>query len=188
MRLWAQRPMSASWPNGATTDARSARLAGPVPDRRQAAGSCGLCRQFRIGNQHLGVPPDGAVQGGAVGWGRRARGGFGGDGAAHAQTVRWLVAGQTLAISVGLAADGANGGATIVAFPDGTLVTTTGGARGNAPSDPGIAIGGDVNVPGQARSGLNGGSAGSFGTYVGGAGGILIGRSPVRRKPWRRRI
>ncbi len=99
-------------------------------------------------------------------------GGSGGDGAGHAQTVRWIMAGQVLQIVVGQVFEGVNGGAATVLFPDSTLVITTGGGRGNGPIQPGTATGGDVNVPGQARSGLNGGSAGSYGLFTGGAGGI----------------
>lgn len=95
----------------------------------------------------------------------------GGDGAAHAQTVRRLRLGEKLEISVGQSFETDDGGPTTVNFPDGTIVITTGGGRSNGPVSPGVATGGDINVPGQPRSGLNGGSAGSYGNFKGGVGG-----------------
>jgi len=132
----------------------------------------GYVANFGVGTNTWVCPKTGRYR--VVQWGGGGCRGAnsGGDGAAHAQTVRWLTTGQSLSITVGEVFEGIEGGAATVLFPDSTLVTTTGGASGNGTSRPGVATGGDVNVPGRPRSGLFGGSAGSYGQFIGGAGGV----------------
>lgn len=99
----------------------------------------------------------------------------GGDGGAHAQTVRWVAAGQSVGLVVGECSRGSNGTTTILTLPDGTTVVTTGGARGAIASAPGVATGGDINVPGGSRSGTTGGPGGTSGLFLGGIGGLATG-------------
>ncbi len=136
------------------------------------AESVGYVANFGGGTNTWVCPKSGRYRVVQWGGGGPRGGGSGGDGAAHAQTVRWLLAGQTLSIAIVEVFEGSEGGAATVIFPDSTQVITTGGATGSAQSKPGVATGGDINVPGQPRSGLFGGSAGSFGQFQGGAGGI----------------
>lgn len=99
----------------------------------------------------------------------------GGDGGAHAQSVRWISIGQSVNLTIGECSRGGSGSATTITLPDGFSVTTTGGARGGVASSPGVATGGDINVPGVPRSGTTGGSGGGFGAFLGGIGGAAAG-------------
>jgi hypothetical protein len=92
---------------------------------------------------------------GTAGAGTDTGGGSGG----YAEITMFLATGQSVAVVVGVGGLFASGGNTTLTFPNGKVVTCTGGAAGAASSGgtAGTATGGDVNLAGSA--GVTGGTA-----------------------------
>jgi hypothetical protein len=104
---------------------------------------------------------------GTAGAGTDTGGGSGG----YAEITMFLATGQSVAVVVGVGGLFASGGNTTLTFPNGKVVTCTGGAAGAASSGgtAGTATGGDVNLAGSA--GVTGGTGGSGLGTGGGVGG-----------------
>ena len=138
------------------------------------AESVGYVANFGGGTNTWVCPKSGRYR--VVQWGGGGGGvSAGGDGGGHAQPVRWIRENQVIVVELSDNNNYSTGATATVTFPDGTIVISTGGAHGGISSAPGTASGGDVNVSGIQRSGVDGGAAGSFGAFPGGRGGKASG-------------
>lgn len=103
-----------------------------------------------------------------AGGGCNSGGSSGGGGGGGLQKTVYLPKGAVLVIDVGvgLASDD-NGEDTTVTLPDGTILTAGGGISGATTGAGGTATGGDLNVTGNPKSGVNGGDGPTVGDFIG---------------------
>ena len=147
----------------------------PVGGRPLGREALGLSREnfghllvYSAGNYSFTVPKEGMGLWRFAAWGGgETPGNSSGAGGALAIKDVYLSDGQAVGVSVGGA-----GAQTVLTFAQGIVVAGAGsGGVGGA------ATGGDINVSGSAPVGQNGGAAGSYGEFRGGAGGAGIGRA-----------